>query len=224
MIHSVVLKAELPMRTRIKLCGLKQMDDVVLADRLGADAIGLVFYPPSPRAISAVDAAPLATIAGAFCTRVGLFVNPSVDDVEAVLARVPLDVLQFHGDETPDFCASFGRAWMKALRVRNAQQLAADLETYNGANSLLLDAYKPGEPGGTGETFNWNLIPERWRSRIILAGGLTPANVAQAVQQVQPLGVDVSGGIEASKGIKSAEKMTEFVRQVRLADSQRDIA
>lgn len=212
------------MRTRIKLCGLKQIDEVVLADRLGADAIGLVFYPPSPRAISAANASPLAAAAGAFCTRVGLFVNPTLDEVESVLAEVPLDVLQFHGDEPPEFCAAFGRPWMKALRVRDADQLAADLDTYSAANSLLLDAYKAGEPGGTGETFNWNLIPERWRSRIILAGGLTPANVAEAVRQVQPLGVDVSGGIEASKGIKSAEKMTEFVRQVRLADAQRDIA
>lgn len=212
------------MRTRIKLCGLTQIEDVQLADRLGADAIGLVFYPPSARALTAADAAPLAAAAGAFCTRVGLFVNPSAADVEAVLAQVPLDVLQFHGDENPDFCASFGRAWMKALRVRDADQLSADLQRYQSAQSLLLDAYKAGEPGGTGEMFNWNLIPERWRSRIILAGGLTPANVAQAVRQVQPLGVDVSGGIESSKGIKSADKMTEFVRQVRLADSQRDIA
>lgn len=210
------------MRTRIKLCGMTQIDQVELADRLGADAIGLVFYPPSARAVSAEAAAPLAAAAGAFCTRVGLFVNPSVAEVETVLSRVPLDVLQFHGDESADFCAGFGRPWMKALRVRDADQLAADLERYSAAYSLLLDAYKPGEPGGTGETFNWNLIPERWRSRIILAGGLTPANVAEAVRQVQPLGVDVSGGIEASKGIKSAEKMTEFVRQVRLADQRRD--
>lgn len=212
------------MRTRIKLCGMTRIDDVERADRLGADAIGLVFYPPSPRAVTPDAAADLARAAGALCSRVGLFVDASAAEIRAVLDRVPLDVLQFHGNESPEFCASLGRPWIKALRVRDDGELEAALERYRGAQSLLLDAYKPGTPGGTGETFNWNLIPERWRSRIILAGGLNPANVATAVRQLRPLGVDVSGGIEAERGVKSADKMTEFVRQVRLADAERETA
>ncbi len=198
--------------------------DVELADRLGADAIGMVFYPPSSRAVSIEQAAPLARMAGAFCTRVALFVNPTEAEVRQVLSQVAIDVIQFHGDETPEFCQNFGRPWIKALRVRDSATLEADLERYADATSILLDTYKPGQPGGTGESFNWQLIPERWRRSIILAGGLDPANVFEAVTTVQPLGVDVSGGIEAAKGEKSPEKMTEFVRQVRLADAQRETA
>jgi phosphoribosylanthranilate isomerase len=137
------------------------------------------------------------------------------------LDRVAIDALQFHGDEPPEFCRQFDRPWLKALRVRSAEQLAADLDRYQGADSLLLDAYKAGVPGGTGETFQWGLIPESWRRRIVLAGGLTPDNVRDAIVQVRPLGVDVSGGIEAGKGVKSAEKMARFVAQVGLADAER---
>lgn len=210
------------MRTRIKLCGMTRISDVRQADLLGADAIGLVFYPPSPRAVTTTQAAELSRAASAFCTRVALFVDPSVEEVESVLDQVPIDVLQFHGQETPEFCARFNRPWIKAIRVREAASLEADLAYHEGAASILLDAYKAGVPGGTGEFFNWNLIPERWRSRILLAGGLSPANVYDAVRQVRPLGVDVSGGIEAARGVKSAEKMTEFVRQVKLADAERE--
>lgn len=210
------------MRTRIKLCGMTRVSDLQLADRLGADAIGLNFYPPSPRALTAAQAAELARAADSLCTRVGLFVDPTEQAVEDVLRQVPIDVLQFHGNESPEFCAGFGRPWIKALRVRDDTDLNEALEMHADAASILLDTYKPGVPGGTGESFNWNVIPERWRSRILLAGGLTPANVFDAVVQVQPLGVDVSGGIEAAKGEKSPEKMTEFVRQVYLADAQRD--
>lgn len=210
------------MRTRIKLCGMTRVSDVEQADRLGADAIGLVFYPPSPRAVTPQQAADLARAASGFCTRVALFVDPTEDEVERVLATVPIDVLQFHGQESPEFCRRFERPWIKALRVRDAETLVRELEHYNEASTLLLDAFKPGIPGGTGEQFNWNLIPERWRSRILLAGGLTPANVRDAVSRVLPWGVDVSGGIEAAKGVKEPGKMTEFVRQVSLADAQRD--
>lgn len=210
------------MRTRIKLCGMTRIEDIQQADRLGADAIGLVFYPPSPRAVTLRQASELSRVATGFCTRVGLFVDPTEADVEAVLNQVSIDVLQFHGSETPEFCGRFGRPWIKALRVRDDGRLEEALEEHAGAASILLDAYKPGVPGGTGEVFNWNLIPERWRSRILLAGGLTPANVHDAICRVQPLGVDVSGGIEAAKGVKSHEKMTEFVRQVNLADAERD--
>lgn len=212
------------MRTRIKLCGMTQPSDVRLADQLGADAIGLVFYPPSSRAVGIDQASELARLAGAFCTRVALFVNPDEDEVRRVLDQVSIDVIQFHGDESPEFCQRFNKPWIKALRVRDGDTLEADLERYRDANTLLLDAYKPGQPGGTGETFNWDLIPERWRGSIVLAGGLSPDNVFDAVTAVSPLGVDVSGGIEAAKGQKSPAKMTEFVRQVRLADAQRETA
>lgn len=205
-------------RTRIKYCGMTRLSDVEFADRLGVDAIGLVFYPPSPRAVTPGQAAPLAKAAGVFCSRVGLFVNPTEADVREILRQVPLDVLQFHGDESPEFCAGFHRPWIKALRVRDAESLEQALELYRGADGWILDAYKAGVPGGTGETFQWSLIPEQWRRRIVLAGGLTPANVNDAVCAIRPQGVDVSGGIEAEKGLKSPDKMTEFMRQVALAD------
>jgi phosphoribosylanthranilate isomerase len=196
--------------------------DVELAYQLGVDAIGLVFYPPSPRAVTAEQAAPLARAAGLFCNRVGLFVDPDAEQVIEVLRRVPLDVLQFHGNESPEFCASFNRPWIKALRVREAGELELNLERYREADGWILDAYKAGVPGGTGETFQWTLIPQRWRRRIVLAGGLTPANVNDAVCSIRPQGVDVSGGIEAGKGLKSPEKMCEFMRQVTLADAGRN--
>ncbi|HET8902961.1 MAG TPA: phosphoribosylanthranilate isomerase [Saccharospirillum sp.] len=208
-------------RTRIKYCGMTRLSDVEFADQLGVDAIGLVFYPPSPRAVTPEQAAPLAKAAGAFCSRVGLFVNPSADEVRDTLRQVPLDLLQFHGDETPEFCAGFDRPWIKALRVRDTDTLEQALALYRDADGWILDAYKAGVPGGTGETFQWSLIPEQWRRRIILAGGLTPANVNEAVSAIRPQGVDVSGGIEAEKGLKSPDKMTEFLRQVTLADAAR---
>ncbi|WP_051207317.1 phosphoribosylanthranilate isomerase [Saccharospirillum impatiens] len=209
-------------RTRIKYCGMTRLSDVEYADHLGVDAIGLVFYPPSPRAVTPSQAAPLAKAAGIFCSRVGLFVNPTEADVRETLSQVPLDVLQFHGDEPPEFCAGFDRPWIKALRVQDAQSLERALDRYQNADGLILDAFKAGVPGGTGEIFQWTLIPERWRRRIVLAGGLTPANVNEAVRAIRPQGVDVSGGIEAEKGLKSPDKMTEFMRQVTLADAGRD--
>lgn len=212
-------------RTRIKYCGMTRLSDVEFADQLGVDAIGLVFYPPSPRAVTPEQAAPLAKSAGAFCSRVGLFVNPTADQVRDTLRQVPLDLLQFHGDESPEFCAGFDQPWIKALRVRDSESLEQALELYREADGWILDAYKAGVPGGTGETFQWSLIPEQWRGRIVLAGGLTPANVNEAVCAIRPRGVDVSGGIEAGKGLKSADRMTEFMRQVMLADAgERDRA
>ncbi|MEX1214332.1 phosphoribosylanthranilate isomerase [Saccharospirillum sp.] len=209
-------------RTRVKYCGMTRLSDVEFADRLGVDAIGLVFYPPSPRAITPEQAAPLAKAAGVFCSRVGLFVNPTADQVRDTLRQVSLDLLQFHGDESPEFCAGFDRPWIKALRVQDTASLLQSLGHYQQADGVILDAYKPGVPGGTGETFQWTLIPEQWRRRIVLAGGLTPANVNEAVCTIRPQGVDVSGGIEAEKGLKSPQKMTEFMRQVTLADAGRN--
>lgn len=209
-------------RTRIKLCGLTSPDQVMLAAELGADAIGLVFYGPSPRYIETEVASRLAAGCPPFLSLTGLFVNPSVAEVEAVLDQVPLDCLQFHGDETDDFCRQFRRPWIKAVRVRPEMDIEQVLTQWPGARGLLLDAWHPEHPGGTGLTFDWRLIPDAWRHRIILAGGLTPDNVGTAIRQVSPWGVDVSGGIEHSKGKKDSALMAAFVAAVRQEDNRHD--
>ncbi len=184
------------------------------AARAGADAIGLVFYDESPRAVTLARAREIAAAMPAFVTVTGLFVNPSVADVERVLSEVPLDLLQFHGDETPDFCGQFGHRWIKAIRVREAGVIEEAFDTWAGAAGLLVDAYEPGRYGGTGQSFDWSMIPRQRPLPLILAGGLNSANVAGAVAQVQPWGVDISGGIEASKGIKDVSKIIEFLSEV----------
>jgi len=198
------------MRTRVKICGITRIDDGLEAARLGADAIGLVFYAKSPRAVSIEQAAEIAAALPPFVTTVGLFVNPSVDEVEATLAALPLDLLQFHGDESPEFCQQFDRPYIKAIRMREGVDLVVELERYQSGRGLLLDTYTPGIPGGTGESFDWDRVPAEVASKIILAGGLTADNVAEAIKQVKPYAVDVSGGVEASKGIKDAAKMCAF--------------
>jgi len=180
---------------RIKICGLTRREDIAAAVASGADALGLVMWPGSARALDLDTLAALSATVPPFVTRVGLFVDPSVADVEMCLPY--LDLLQFHGDESPEFCARFGKPWIKALRMRDDIDLQAAVETYAGAGALLLDAYRPGVPGGTGETFDWQRIPENLTKPVILAGGLTPDNVADAVARVRPYAVDVSGGVEA---------------------------
>ncbi|MCH8551369.1 MAG: phosphoribosylanthranilate isomerase [Natronospirillum sp.] len=209
-------------RTRIKLCGLTAPEQVMLAAELGADAIGLVFYGPSPRYIETEAASRLAASCPPFLSLTGLFVNPAVAEVEAVLDKVPLDCLQFHGDESDDFCRQFRRPWIKAVRMRPEMNVEQVLTQWPGARGLLLDAWHPEHPGGTGLTFDWRLIPDAWRHRIILAGGLTPDNVGNAIQQVSPWGVDVSGGIEAGKGKKDSALMAAFVAAVREEDNRHD--
>lgn len=202
------------MRTRVKICGITRPQDAVDAARLGADAIGLVFYAKSPRAVSARQAADIVAALPAFVTTVGLFVNPSAEEVESVLAAAPLDLLQFHGDESAEFCQQFGRPFIKAIRMRDGVELAIELERYQAGRGLLLDTYTPGIPGGTGESFDWDRVPRDLASKVILAGGLTPENIAEAIKQVQPYAVDVSGGVEASKGIKDVAKMAAFFNNV----------
>ncbi len=209
-------------RTRIKLCGLSRSEHLGLAADLGVDAVGLVFYGPSARCVDPNRAAEMAAVCPPFVTLTGLFVNPSAAEVEQVLARVPLDCLQFHGDESNDFCRQFGRPWIKAVRMEPALAVADELERWPDARGLLLDAWHPEQPGGTGLTFDWSLIPERWRGRIVLAGGLTPDNVGQAIQQVRPWAVDVSGGIEHRKGDKDSALMAAFVAAVRQEDERDD--
>lgn len=200
------------MRTRVKICGITRPEDGVAAARLGADAIGLVFYAKSPRAVTLDQARCVVDALPPFVTTVALFVDPQPAEVEAVLDAVAPDLLQFHGSESPEFCDQFGRPWIKAIPMREGIDLAAVMEQYRQGRGVLLDTYRPGIPGGTGESFNWDLIPAGLADKIILAGGLTPANVAEAIKKVRPYAVDVSGGVEASKGIKDAAKLAAFFK------------
>lgn len=200
---------------RIKICGITRVEDALAAAQAGADAIGLVFYAPSPRAVSTAQAAAIIRALPPFISTVGLFVDASAEEVRAVLAEVPLDVLQFHGDEAAEFCSQFGRPYLKALRVRAGDDLNALAAQWPDAAGILLDSYKAGVPGGTGEIFDWSLIPAQRDWPLVLAGGLTPENVAEAVERASPWAVDVSGGVEQAKGIKQAEKINLFVREVK---------
>ena len=206
------------MYTRIKICGITRVEDGLAAARHGADAIGLVFYERSPRAIEMEQARAIVAALPPFVTVVGLFVNPVQEFVESVLAQVPLDLLQFHGDEPPEACEIYSRPYLKAIRMREAIDLEAISTRYRGAQGLLLDAYREGSYGGTGETFDWARIPEQRSKPIVLAGGLKPENIEAAVRRVRPDAVDVSGGVEASKGIKDESLIAAFIRGVRHAE------
>jgi phosphoribosylanthranilate isomerase len=205
------------MRTRVKICGLTRTEDVQAACASGADAIGLVFYPPSPRAVTVEQARLILLDVSPFVTVTALFVNPTVAEVQAVLAQIPaISLLQFHGDESAAFCRQFGRAYIKAIPMRDDVDLAQQASIYDDALGLLVDTYKPGIPGGSGESFDWHRLPQSLSKPLILAGGLTPDNVAEAIKQVAPYAVDVSGGVEASKGIKDNGKMLDFMKAVEL--------
>jgi len=203
-------------RTRIKICGLTREEDVRAAVSAGADAIGFVFYPPSPRFVSFERAAELARLIPPFVTTVGLFVNAGRDYVENALEAVPLQVLQFHGDETEADCVGYGLPYIKAGRMRPGLDLLKYAASFPCAQGLLLDAFVEGYGGG-GETFDWSLIPSGLPLPLILSGGLHAGNVAEAVRCVQPWAVDVSSGVEAAKGIKDADRITEFVAGVQNA-------
>ena len=199
-------------RSRVKICGITSTADAELAAAAGADAIGIVFYPPSPRYVQDLSlAAEIAVAAGPFVTVTGLFVGAPPETIDTILQRVPLNLLQFHGDESPEDCDRFGRPYIKALRMKLGVDISSVAQSYVSARGILLDAYRKGVPGGTGETFDWERIPSGLSQNIILAGGLSPENVAKAVVQVKPWALDVSGGVEASPGIKSAERMQAFI-------------
>lgn len=200
-------------RIRVKICGITRADDIQTVANAGADAVGLVFYPPSPRSVSVAEAVQLVKSLPAFVTTTALFVDPNVDLVEQVINKVKVDLLQFHGQESAAFCRQFSRPYIKAIAMQSTTDLPAMAETYHDAKGLLLDTYKPGVPGGTGEMFNWQWVPRNFSMPLILAGGLTSDNVAQAIQLTGVWAVDVSGGVEASKGIKSAEKVQQFINQ-----------
>lgn len=208
------------MNTRVKMCGITRLEDALVAARAGADALGFVFYPPSPRAVTAEVAGPIVRQLPAFVTATGLFVDATAEEVSAVLEQVPLDLLQFHGDESPEFCRSFGRPYIKALRMQPGVDIAALASSYEDARGILLDAYVAGVPGGTGQVFDWQSIPRALAKPLILAGGLNVDNVRLAIEQVQPWAVDVSGGIEADKGIKDADKIRDFMHEVRSSNAR----
>lgn len=202
------------MNTRVKICGITRRQDAEYAAKIGVDAIGLVFYEPSPRYVSAQQAQQIIQQLPPFLTTVGLFVNAEPDFVRQCLSQVSLDVLQFHGDESAGYCEQFSKPYLKALRMREETDLQIEAERYRSASALLLDSYQPGIPGGTGMTFDWSMI-KQIEMPIILAGGLDVSNVAEAIYTVRPYGVDVSGGVESAKGIKNNDKMNAFVQEVR---------
>ncbi|QZA78785.1 phosphoribosylanthranilate isomerase [Deefgea tanakiae] len=200
--------------TRVKICGLRDAQTARSVAEAGADAIGLVFYPPSPRNVSAEQAAEIVAALPAFVMSVGLFVNESPLVVSSVLAKVPLDLLQFHGDEDLAYCSQFGRPFIKAVRVKPDLNLLeyAQLFVSPLCRGLLLDAWVDGVPGGTGHSFDWNDLPTEWPLPLILSGGLHPDNVAEAIVQVQPWAVDVSSGVEVIKGVKDLQRVDAFIR------------
>jgi phosphoribosylanthranilate isomerase len=205
------------MRTRIKICGITRSEDLQAAARAGADAIGLVFYPPSPRCLSLDWARELAREVPPFVSSVALFVNPSAAEVHEVLDRVRPSMLQFHGEEDPVFCAQFGVPYLKACRMGPGVDLLEYLRPFAGAAGWLLDSHVA-EYGGVGESFDWSLVPAERTHPIVLSGGLRSENVRAAVRRVRPWAVDVSSGVESAKGIKDAAKIAAFVAEVRNAD------
>ncbi len=203
------------MTVRTKVCGFTRPQDAAAAAALGVDAIGLVFYAPSPRHVTIAQAQAIIAALPPFVSVVALFVNPTVDDVQQVLAACAIDILQFHGEETPAFCRSFQRPYLKAVRVRPGMDLVAYAANYHDARGLLTDAFVEGAHGGTGAVFDWTLIPPSLPLPLILSGGLDAANVADAVRRVKPAAVDVSSGVEAGKGIKHPERVAAFLAAVR---------
>jgi phosphoribosylanthranilate isomerase len=204
------------LRTRIKICGITRTGDAADAARAGADAIGLVFYPPSPRFLSTERAREIRDALPPFVQAVALFVNPDAAQVAQVIGRVHPSMLQFHGEESPEFCAQFGVPFVKACRVKKGVDALEYLRPFSGAVAWLFDSHVP-EYGGVGESFDWSLVPAAEKP-VILSGGLSQANVGEAVRRVRPWGVDVSSGVESAKGIKHAAKIAAFIAEVRNAD------
>lgn len=206
------------MATAVKICGITRLEDGLAAAQAGAHAIGLVFHPASPRLVTIGRAREIARSLPPFVTAVGLFVDAPEDEVRRVLEAVPLQLLQFHGGESPDYCTRFGMPYIKAVRVKAGVDLLQYARLHCEARGLLLDAFVEGVPGGSGNAFDWNLIPSALPLPIVLAGGLTPHNVGEAIRRVKPWAVDVTSGVEREKGIKDAAKIAAFIRGARDAD------
>ena len=207
------------MATAVKICGITRVEDALVAARAGAHAIGMIFYPKSPRFVHGEVAAGIVKALPPFVTSVALFVDQPPAEIARVIETVRPHLLQFHGDEPADFCRSFGLPYLKAVRMRAGVDLLQYARQYPDAKGLLLDAFVEGSHGGTGSAFDWSLIPREFPLPMILAGGLDPDNVGEAVRRVRPWAVDVSSGVEATKGIKDAAKVTAFIRGVRNADA-----
>ncbi|MGX2040326.1 phosphoribosylanthranilate isomerase [Methylocaldum sp. MU1018] len=210
-------------RTRVKICGFTRPDDALTAVRLGADAVGLVFYPPSPRNLDIETAQKIVSTLPPFATVVGLFVDEDETVVRGILERVRIDLIQFHGEEGPGYCGRFGKPYVKAVRMRPGTDLAGIVNAYPDAAGFLLDAWHAETKGGTGHRFDWEWIPEELRQSVTLAGGLAPDNVGEALRAVRPYAVDVSSGVEAGKGVKDADKMAAFLKQVHEYDHRAHI-
>ena len=208
--------------TRIKICGITRVEDALAAAHSGADAIGLVFYDRSPRHVGIAQAERLAAAVPPFVTVAGLFVNAEAAFVREALANVPLDLLQFHGEETPQYCTQFDKPFLKVVRIKAGVDLLQCASDFHSAKGLLVDAHVEGIPGGTGTAFDWALIPKQLPLPLILSGGLNEKNVAAAIKQVRPYAVDVSSGVEAGKGIKDAAKIAAFIQEVKRVDSVRN--
>lgn len=202
------------MKIRSKICGMTRVEDALLAARLGVDAIGLIFFAGSKRHVTLEQAQAIARAVPPFVTVVGLFVNASAAEVQEVLAHVPLDVLQFHGDERAEFCRQFQRPYIKAIRVRNTADIKTAAATYTDARALLFDAAVAGQYGGTGQTFDWRLLPRQLNQPWILSGGLSPENIASAIRQSHAQAVDVSSGVEMAAGIKDGQKMQALIAAI----------
>jgi len=207
------------MRTRVKICGITRVEDAAAAVGAGADAIGLVFHRPSTRRVEPEQARAIARSVPAFVTVVGLFVDPDPSAVREILGEVPLQLLQFHGNETPDLCREFGRPYIKALRMAAGADVQGFARRYEDAAGVLLDRHDRSAPGGTGKTFDWRRVPGDVALPVILAGGLTPANVGQAIAAVRPYAVDVSSGVESVRGVKDPDKIAAFMHSVQQAET-----
>lgn len=205
------------MRTRVKICGITRVEDALAAAAFGADAVGLIFTEASPRCVSIDRAVAIAAALPPFINVAGLFVDAPADRIREILSQVPINLLQFHGRETPEDCRLFGRPYIKAVRMVPDVDIATEVQRYAQAAGMLFDAYDPQLAGGTGATFDWSRLPAEIGKPVILAGGLTPENVARAIEAVRPYAVDVSSGVEQDKGIKSAAKIAAFIRNAQVA-------
>ena len=214
-----------PTRTRVKICGITSVIDALNVCDSGANAIGLVFYEKSPRNVSIELAAEICASLPPFISSVGLFLDASAEFVNSVLASVPLDLLQFHGSESPEYCSSFNRPYIKAIGMKNIQdeaEFAAYANQFNDAKGFLVDSHGAGKAGGTGETFNWNTVPQNYTKPIILAGGLNPENIADAIQSVSVYAADLSSGVESKPGIKDKHKIRQLMEEVKRVECQKD--